>query len=94
LSTGGLVGGRPDRLLGRAGDAQPLNDLFKDLSATITSSAEGARIQVNHLLPERTNYLQFSTNLVHWRTLFTNTLSTCSRFKTSRRKTHRSGSIA
>jgi hypothetical protein len=60
-------------LLGGAAQAQPLSDLFKDLSLRIAPSNGVAGVWLENVLPGRTNYVQASTNLIQWSTIATNT---------------------
>jgi hypothetical protein len=58
--------------LGKAALSEPLNDLFRDLSVSVTRSNENFVVTAQNLLPGRTNYLQASSNLINWSTLGTN----------------------
>lgn len=58
--------------LGKAALSEPMNDLFRDLSVSVTRSNADFVVTAENLLPGRTNYLQVSSNLVNWSTLATN----------------------
>jgi hypothetical protein len=65
-----IFGLRP--YLGAAANADPLNDLFRDFSLSVIHTNGFVGVRMENMLPGSTNYLQVSSNLVHWTTISTN----------------------
>lgn len=65
-----IFGVRP--YLGDAANASSLNDLFRTLSLRVAPSNGVAGVWLDNVRPGRTNYVQASSNLVHWATISTN----------------------
>ncbi len=58
--------------LGAAAGAEPLNELFKDLSLAVAHSNGVVLARVENALPGSTNYIQASADLATWTTVQTN----------------------
>jgi len=65
-----IFGVRP--LLGDAANADTLSELFKDLTLTPAPNGGTFALNVNNLIPGKTNYVQASADLLHWLTIKTN----------------------
>ncbi len=68
-----IFGVRP--FLGDAANANTLSELFQELTLAPMRTGVDFTITLNNVLPGKTNYVQASSDLLHWSTLNTNVAS-------------------
>ena len=65
-----IFGVRP--LLADAGNANTLSELFQELTLTPVQSGQNLGVMLSNPMPGKTNYVQASSDFLHWKTINTN----------------------